>query len=746
MQLMSWTLARLGSRFGLLFEPYRRRVMHSALGRFCDQPLDLMVGMEEPDGTRRVLPLSADGQLLANPEQFERLNSLTFRGFSERYRLRFEFNIHSVFYPQDERLCLMPVFYLEMRINPITSFRWEQPHGPTPEKVKLFIRIRRHDTQLCADPGQGKQPGRIDMLYRASPTPQPVTGQDPHRSETVEVHERILSLNPNCEMLEQGDGLACTLPVTDDSSGIKWRLVWGAHTAEPTLQVKHPQGDGPARFRYAAMWSSLDEVMAEAVERRDDRLAKSRRLEKLVEQAPIDPAQRHLINQSFQSMLSNSYWMQVEPTDGSGNWPWFSVLEGARLYHSPIDAEYNSALFYLALWPELLALQLRTWAGLPVDHEDSGGCWLRRDLGSGDRPSGAAYPYPMKVEHATDFLLMLDAYTRWTGDRTVAASMTSVIEGLATYLLWSGRGDTGFPSKGLANTLDDGLPVVQFARGQTYLAVKRITALRAVGALLSIDEPTDLGVRCSSVAEADAEKVEAAAWLGDHYAVCVDKSGLGVYPPGSQVPLAQEKLEGWDAYSIHTGNGALLPLMVGHPLPLDKTRLKRDLYAAARECRGRYGCGHTSAEPENIWVSQNLWRDTLARYLKVGGTTLAQLYWDLQVMSNTHAQSLGFTDAYVHNNLVYNPRGVCAFGIFLAGPRLVIDRLAASGPYIAIDPDRYGAQRWPLLPLADWKAGKIPVCVVEESGRVIIEGETDPVIVLGDAEAESLTSGTRAIG
>ena len=34
MQLMTWTVARLGSRFNLLFEPYHRRVMHSALGRF----------------------------------------------------------------------------------------------------------------------------------------------------------------------------------------------------------------------------------------------------------------------------------------------------------------------------------------------------------------------------------------------------------------------------------------------------------------------------------------------------------------------------------------------------------------------------------------------------------------------------------------------------------------------------------------------------------------------------------------
>ncbi|QDU72702.1 hypothetical protein Pan265_25760 [Mucisphaera calidilacus] len=746
MQLMSWTLARLGSRFALHFEPHRRRVMHAALGRFCDQPLDLMVGMEEPDGTRRVLPLSADGQLLANTEQFERLNSITFRGFSERYRLRFEFNIHSVFYPQDERLCLMPVFYLEMRINPIQSYRWEQPTGPTPEKVKLFIRLRRHGTEINADAGNDKKPGRIEMVYKASPTPTPVTGQDPQQSETVEVNERLLSLNPGCEVLEQGDGLACTLPVTDDNSGIKWRLVWAAHVAEPALHVEHPTGSGPARFRYAATWRTLDDVMQEAVERRDERLAKSRRLEKLVEQAPLDPAQRHLLNQSFHSMLSNSYWMQVEPDDGSGAWPWFSVLEGARLYHSPIDAEFHAALFYLAVWPELLALQLRAWAGRAVDHEASGGCWLRRDLGRGDRPAGPAYPYAMPVEHAADFILLLDAYTRWTGDKTITTTLKQRVEGLAKYLLWSDPGATGFPTEGVTNSLDDGSPAVQFARGQTHLAIRRMTALRAVPALLSRDTPTELGEKCREAAERDAELIERNAWMGDHYAVCVDKSGLGVYPPGSTVPLAQETLEGWDGYTIHTGDGLLLPLMTGSPLPIDREKLRRDLHAAARECRGRYGCGHTSAEAETLWVSANLWRDALAQYMKVGGPTLAQLYWDLQVMSNTHMQSHGFTDAYVHNNLTYNPRGVCSFGLFMAGPRLVVDRLADTGPYITIEPDRHVPQRWPLLALADWKAGKIPVCVVDEAGRVLIEGETDPVIILGEPESQSPGPGLRAIG
>jgi hypothetical protein len=102
-------------------------------------------------------------------------------------------------------------------------------------------------------------------------------------------------------------------------------------------------------------------------------------------------------------------------------------------------------------------------------------------------------------------------------------------------------------------------------------------------------------------------------------------------------------------------------------------------------------------------------------------------------MSNTHEQSLGFVDTYIGNNLCFYPRGAAAFGFLAAGPRLVIDRLAAKGPRFSVDPDRTHPQRWPLVALADWKAGKIPVCVVDGKGRVAIEGEIDPITIRGQA-------------
>ena len=483
MQLMTWTMSRLGSRFNLLFEPYKNRVMHSAMGRFLDRPLDLMVGLVEPDGTHRVLPFTTEGVQLANPEQFERMNSVTFRGYSEKYNLRFEFNVHAVFYPQDERLCIMPAFYLEMRVNPVHRIRWHTQVKP-PERVKLFIRLGRPDTTITASPNADGQPASIDLAYTCSLTPRndqfgmPSAVDDaPQRS--VDVRERIVSLNPGCGVTDCGRGLVHELPVTDAGSGIKWRLVWGAHVAEPVLKVLYRGKTLDAACRYNNAWDSLDDVIDEAVNTRDERLALSRRFEKLLEQAPLDTAQSHLLAQSFQAWLSNTFWCDIQE-DGGGRAEWFGVWEGSCAYLGTLDVEYNISLLYLAIWPKLLGMQFAQWAEQEKPHEASAGSFLSHDLGAGVNALGQAYPHDMEVEENCNFLLLLQAYTRWTGRDRVARRQTDLISRLARYLIWSDRDGSGFPSQGVANTIDDASPAVQFARKQTYLAVKRLAALKAV--------------------------------------------------------------------------------------------------------------------------------------------------------------------------------------------------------------------------------------------------------------------------
>ncbi len=790
MQMMTWMLGRLGSRFGLTFEPYERRVMHSALGRFLDQPLDLAVGLVEPDGSERVLPFTRDNdrpgvEQLANCEQFDRINSVTFRGYSEPSRVRLEFNVHSAFYPQNDRLCLMPAFYLEVRVTPVEAYRRIPPPPSVASRVKVFLRLKRPDTAIRAEGDTLYLDYDIPLRPR-DPWGHPVpdaAGED----RTVRAAERLRSLNPDATPTDTGDGLTLDLPVTEAGSGVKWRLVWAAHVADPVLNVTQHGQPRLATLRYTDHWPDVAAVVDEAARTRDDRLALSRRFEKILEQAPLDASQRHLMNQAYQNYLGNTFWCTTRPAStpapgsapapGNANAPisptttapatatstphdaeppptpdtreWFSTWDGSCLFHSVLDVEYNCSVFYLALWPRLLRLLLDQWMDRLIDHPPSGGAFAPHDLGQGVNAARSAYAYEMPVEENANLLLLLDTYLHWTGDRRPARAHADAIDRLTRYLLWADRDASGFPSAGVANTIVDASPAMQYGRKQTYLAVKRAAALRAAAGILRHTDQPQEAAELEARVEADVRKIERAAWLGDHYAVAVDRSAVELIDPHSGKPLPFDQLPGWDAYSIYTGNGLLLPEMIGHPPLLDRDRLARDVYAAARESRGRYGDGHSSFEPNNCRVSQALWRDMLARYLHLGGASSAQEYWDLQVMSNTHAQSMGYTDTYIQNRLLHYPRGVVTLAYFLATPRLQIDRLApgSRGTYITVDPDRRTPSRWPLLPLADWQAGKIPVCVVDDTGHARIEAMTDPVVIHGHADDPSATvSGIEFIG
>ncbi|MBI1336159.1 MAG: DUF4965 domain-containing protein [Phycisphaera sp.] len=740
MQLMTWTMARLGSRFNLLLEPHKQRVRHSALGRFLDRPMDLMVGLVEPDGTLRTLPFTRHGQTLYGAEQFERFNSITYRAFSEKYRLRFEFNIHSVFYPQHEEVCLLPAVFLEMRVSPTPLVRWIKRTGPTPEHVKLVIQLDRPGTKITTSTDLGPH---IDMSYRSPIKPRREAGdefvdQEVPEAQSVQVFERIVSLNADARPDESGRGLEIDLPVTEVGSGTKWRLVWGAHCGDAVAHVGPPGTEPrPARFRYTRHWKDINEVMRDAVEKRDEYLALSRRLEKIVEQAPLNQTQRHLIDHSMQAYLSNTWWLDVEGQDKHSDGH-FSVWEGSCFFHSTVDVEYNNVLFYLSLWPQLLAMQLDQWTSHVKEHAKSKGLVLSHDMGAGEKINGQAYDHDMPVEENSNFLLLMQAYTHWTGDTSEAAHHAEVIEKLARYLLWTDRDASGFPSEGIANTIDDALPAVQFSRKQTYLAVKRAAALRAAADMLMRVDRKPAAREFDEAADFALPRIESAAWLGDHYAVCVDKSAIGLTDAWTGEALPEVQLTGHDAYSIYTGNGLLLPMMVGQAPLLDRERMIEDCLNAARETQSPYGCGHTSAEPENVWVSQNLWRDHLIRYLGHNGPNLAPRYWDMQVVGNTVGQSLGYVDTYITNNLTFYPRGITSIGYLLAAPRLVIDRLSAGGSRITVEPTCDRPQRWPLLPLADWKAGKVPVCVVDADNKTVrIEGECDPVIVHGGDNSAS---------
>jgi hypothetical protein len=245
-----------------------------------------------------------------------------------------------------------------------------------------------------------------------------------------------------------------------------------------------------------------------------------------------------------------------------------------------------------------------------------------------------------------------------------------------------------------------------------------------------------------TAAAAAVPRIESDAWLGDHYAVCVDRSRASLLEPGERRPVGVSA--GWDDYGIHTAHAMLLPAIIAQPLGFDLQRLRLDVVAAQRETLRNYGCTHTSSDIVNLSISLNLWRDFVARYIHADLPPSDQRYWDLQLYSNSGDQTLGYADRYIGHEMAFGARGAAAMGHFFAGPRLQLDRL--DGEFFAVDPDRHHAQRWPLLALADWAANKIPVCVVNSDGRVRIEGGIEPVKVLGGPEPTATKTDDSTIG
>ena len=313
-----------------------------------------------------------------------------------------------------------------------------------------------------------------------------------------------------------------------------------------------------------------------------------------MEQAPLDASQRHLTNQGFQNFLSNTFWCTTVPNPAaapggllSQPGEWFSVWDGSPTHHSPLDVEYNNATFYLTLWPRLLKVLLHQWAERVIPHKPSGGRVGPPRPGPGDGRHGQRLPPP-------------DAGGRKTPTSCCSWRPTPV--GPAT----PGRGGPTSTScvawrgtwRGPTATRRGSRPTAWRTRSSTRCPPCASPASRRISR--SNASPRCAPPPASSTApgaarrpasatnwsSADTRKIEEAAWLGDHYAVAVDKSAVELVNPDTGEPLDYEDLAGWDAYSIYTGNGLLLPEFIGQPPLLDRARLTQDVYRANRECQG----------------------------------------------------------------------------------------------------------------------------------------------------------------
>lgn len=688
MHLMATPIGRFGSRFSLLFDPWANCVHHSALGRWLDSPTDLAIGIES-EGVSKALPFTKRYEHFEVVEQKLQMCGVSFTGRSLSLGLGMNVEFVSPFYPLDEWTSLAPVFFIRLKVFPVERMFWSSPQRKA-KRGKVFIRLQRDDLHLSPSFDRLKISYQVPKLIQRN-------GQQKREAVCEEwlCEERILPMTQGANLLE--DGVEYEFDFGSQQTP-QFELIWCAYVDEPVLTIF---GE-PASFKYRWLFSDVDSVAQFASTHLSEMLRKTNTFESLFDETSLSKSQSDLIKFAFQNFLLNTWWVVRE--DGSD---WFSVWEGSCHYHGTIDVEYNCALFYLMLWSDLLEMLLDEWAHFEM--KDDVGSYLAHDMGFGLEVGRQAYSHPMQVEENANFILMLFCLWLWTAKDEVIKRHHELCKRLTEYFERSDTTGNGLPKLGVANTIDDASPAVQYGREQIYLAVKTMCASHAASIIAEALGDSEWAQRCRNIVERIRKTIDEEGWLGDHYAVCLDRQADGLVDVWTGEELKGE-LHGWDAYSIYTANGLLYLLLCDELPQIDLTRMKTDILNAYTKTLTEYGCTHTSVDVGNIWVSQNIWRDIIASYIGLNLPDNSSRYFALQEMMNTGSLVKGFIDTHFLNNLCFYPRGITAIGYLLSHCGFQLNRRKG---IVKLKRNSLHPRRIPLLPLANWEEGLIPFVVYE---------------------------------
>ncbi len=722
MALMSTCLGRLGSRHSIIFDPIRKEVKYGALGLLCQETGEMVIGLETEKGFK-TLPLCKQGKDFFNVDQWQTMTSVNFEANDPDTGLRFTVSFVAPFWPQDEKTSLFPGYIVKLRVEAVNTVRWNHTKdAKRTGKVRFTLKIPGIDVKTSK--------GTAKLTY-------PV--QVNERVKTGEGGQELVFGRGGRSVKTQGKSTDYLVPVKG-----KWSVKKGV--LEAPFDVSQGKGvqeftaamvawmpdalferfSQPMALKYTSLWKDADDVVKFAKSKASDLLALSEAFDLLFEGSSIPVAGKDLLCTSFQSYLMCTLWAVGEdPAE------WFSVWEGSCWYNSTVDVTFQESMFYFTLWPQLMDLLLEQWSkhvddkerdaarrqvisdderfGVSEDEFNFPGAIMEHDMGAGWTANGQSYHHAMPVEENSNFLIMLYAHGKWWGKPSLFKKYKSASAQLVEYLFWADSTGNGFPDRGTANTIDDATPAVQYGRDNVYLGIKRLAAIHSAMRMFEYTGDKDLADRCRKEVN-KAVKTLNKGWLKDHWGVCLDKSAKGLVDCWTRKPLPYKELPGWDAYSLYTTNG-LVPLLMIDDLPegISADKLRTDVVNATRESMTRYGCGHSSMDTENMWVSMNMWRDIAAGYLGENMLDNATRYWNQQLFANTLGSEKAncFTETSLTNNLVWYPRNAAAFGMILAATQMVMDK---SEKTASIAPTIPGT--WPLLPLANWKAGKVPIASV----------------------------------
>ena len=711
MQLMSDAVTVLGSRHGLFIDPCARKAWAIRCEKHPGRPIEFAAGLEV-DGRTIVLPLTAEGDRFEFCDQDMTPTSLKLTGIDPLTRLKLELTVRTPFRPQDAAFSTTPVLDIELRVSRMPSpFRWHKA-ATGHFSGEMFLKIG------CADFRPAACDRSDDIRWTFDATRFTGRGDDARPKAPAAQADALVA---HAGQFRDG-AIRVAFDTARSMDDCVIRASWCSFSG-PMLDVL---GE-PAPFKYTENFAGLDDVVAWVRANPDAIAENSARVDGIIGANNCPASINHLHAQTLHAWLADSFWTLA------GGQDFFTIWEGCCYYHSTVDVEYTQTPLYLTLWPELLAIELDFWPRFVTDgagvigEAGKGLVVFMHDIGQMTECNGTMYNHPMPVEENTNYVIMSYAYWRRTGDLSLVKRHAETIEKALRFVAACDTTGNGVPDVGMANSIDDGSPAVQFGREQVYLAVKAMAALDVGADMLDAAGRSGHSAAFRKQSGRIAGVIHEKGWAGDHFVTLLDPSSRGVVDAWTGKGFTTDTLPGWDAAHIYTVNGLALLDMVGRAVGIDEWRLREDLLVATERCLEKFGCRHSDyahqpdessageggawRAPKVGWIAMNMMRDMCAFYRGVDLRYLADRYWDYQTLTNTQGPFL-FFETFGGNNLMQYPRGVAVFGFFEALGGVRLDRVAGTLRLAPMSEQL----RLPVLPLADWQAGTVPLI---EDGRLL---------------------------
>lgn len=675
MQLLCDAISVLGARHGLVFNPIQRHCRIIRWDRWHEQKEVHIKCGARLDGKEYLFPLTPGGELFPFLDQRTTPCTVRWIGIHPESGLKASLTAATPFRPRDLDFSSTPALAFRLTVEKLPgAFRWT-PLEEAPREVELFFEVSGPGTAFTAN-------GADSFAFEFTSTLRWHWTEIPEalRSPVEESREKDLILSPNGSIMEHG------FSKTAVAGSATLDVFWCAWSPQPMLEVKGAR----CPFLYTERFSSLDAVGAWAREYGEAIWENAAAVDAKILHPENSASLNHLLAYTLHSWLINT-WLARRP-DGR---LWFSVWEGNCYFHSTVDVEFTQSPFYLAVWPELLEIQLDFWPefsknGSAVLGADGGDTlFLSHDVGGMSGANFQNYPHDMPVEETANWLILAFAHWRRTGSDKVLKKYTTIIRSYLRFIEACSTDGDGVPVLGAPNTIDDGSPAIQFGTKQIYLAVKALASYTTGAAMLRHLGDEAAAEHYEALANKTRARIQEDGWKDDHFIVTLEKSGT-LRDPWKKTETHYAEVPGWDAPHIYTTNALTVLDMVGFDTGLNAQKLKTDLKNATARCLREYGCVHTDFQAEVDtsqlqaglagasvapgWIAMNILRDLSALYRGLDFDHLLDRYWEWQATTNSQEPKL-FFETFSGNNLSFYPRGLVIYGIYDARARRIVDRV-----------------------------------------------------------------------